>query len=206
MPSKFWIIAVVILAIIVAVATAAVQAIVVGEGFAIDGTTRALLLGELAAVGSVAGILEAYNRRLWRIWPFNLIRWSDKPPVLRGTWLMKLVVVRPAPHQTAGSTKKGRLVLDQTVSRVQVTTYFADGDSRSTQAILERVNDIWTLNFFYQFFLDNGESYWGAARLSVTANGLSGTYWNARGGEGSWKSTARTHDVHRSREAAEKAL
>jgi hypothetical protein len=206
MPNRFWIGAVVVLAIVVAVASAALQALVLDQGFAIDASTRALLLGELAAVGLVASILEAFNQWLWRVKPFSSVKWPGRPPVLRGTWKMKLTIVQPSPHQAGAHSKTGYLVLDQTASRVKVTTYFADGDSVSTQAILEEVDNAWTLNFFYQFFVQKDKYYWGAARLSVTTTMLDGTYWNAEGGQGTWKSTDRVHAVHESRDAAREAL
>jgi hypothetical protein len=206
MPSRFWIIAVVALAIVVALGSVVLQAFVLNQSFAIDASTRALLLGELAAVGSVASILEAFNRWLWRVWPFRSIPWPGKPPVLRGTWKMTLTIIRPTPHQAGSYSKTGYLILDQTASRIKVTTHFTDGDSRSTQAILEEKDGIWILNFFYRFFFKGDEYYWGAARLSVTPALLDGTYWNEEGGEGTWKSTARVPALHTSREDAIKAL
>lgn len=204
MPTRFWIGVTVVLTLVVALGTVIVHAIARKQGIAIDGTTRALIGAELAAVGSVAAILGVIDRWLWRMWPLRAIGWPGKAPILRGTWQMDLTVVKATPDQkTKGKT--GYLVIDQTASQVEATVFFVNGSHQSVQTMLAKEKATWKLYYFYVFQLTGG-SYTGATILTVEGGKLKGEYWNTVGGQGTWKSSGHVPELHDSRDSAARAF
>lgn len=187
MPNPFWIRAVVWLAVACAVVTT------LARGLAVDTTTLGIVGGE---VSLVVILLGTFDRILWRVPPFRSLPWPGRPPLLRGTWRMKLHVIESTPEAEDNDAPCYH-VIRQTSSQVKVRILFADGHSRSVNAFLDLQEDESSLWFFYEYRAADGKPYrFGAAKHSISSKSLGdGVYWNHLGGRGTMAKEAHTSQL-----------
>ena len=153
MPAPSWIPIIVGLAVAAMIGIALVASLVRGQP--IDVSTLALIAaGWGGGVSITAFVLRIVDRRLWRSVLFRRLPLPNAPPVLHGTWTIKITTFR-ADGSTASARAPTRpyayLVVEQKFSSISVRALFDMGYTQATQAILTKRDGYWELLFFYDF-------------------------------------------------------
>ena len=132
-------------------------------------------------------VLRIVDRRLWRSRPFRSLPLPNAPPVLHGTWAIKITTYRSkdaSAYPRAPTRADGYLVIEQEFSTISVRALFDMGSSEAMHAVLRKRGGHWELWYFYDFVprmrRTQNPQRRGAATLRVSPQGmkLEGDYWN----------------------------
>lgn len=129
----------------------------------------------------ILGLL-AFDRWLWRMWPFRRLH---SRPVLHGTWKIKL---RTSHEARAAETIEAYLVIHETYSSISVDGIFDRSHSHCLSANLATIDGRCTLNYLFRseaqtLHRDRNPPSRGAASLRVAREPhlhLEGDYWMER--------------------------
>lgn len=183
MPSSIWI------KIVIALFAALVLALSVATGGSLD-TNFIRWVG----IGSSAVVLAivAYDRWLWR-WPLirKIAEWTRHPPLLHGTW-QGTVRFPGVQHGALGDPVETYLVIDQTYSRIEVTSLLERGSTHALAATVTAPDRnrriLWTV------YEGEEEGHRGATRLKIIGSPpteIQGIYWTNRDTRGELSYTRR---------------
>lgn len=146
----------------------------------LSGTTSAVVL-----------IWTAYDKWLWRMWPFKYVAWFLKIPILHGTWKGKLKYER---DENGNSGEVDIYVaINQTLTSVIVRSFFKKPSaSRSMTAKIEEEPDRKKLVYIYKSEAPYGKKdtnppHDGATVFDIVGNPvkkLRGAYFTDRKGAG----------------------
>jgi hypothetical protein len=150
-------------------------------------------------VGVTILVLAAFDRWLWRWWPFRLLQ---KQPIVSGTWKGTFTSNYDAGAGTAPPTE-AYLVVRQTASTISFTLLTAESSSHTVAATMEQVDGHFVMSGTYvntprALIQERSRPSRGSASIDVH-NGqhlfLEGAYWTDRGTKGELRFDGRADPV-----------